>query len=235
MGIFGRLFKVAQSEAHSAVDKLEDPITLTEQGIRDLKKDLEASMKSLAEVKALQIRTRRQLEEKKESASSYEKKAMLLLKKAQAGALETSEAERLAGEALSKKESSSNQALQTTKDLQRHDAMVGQLEGNVRKLKSQISTWESELSTLKARAKVANATKKLNKQLASVDSSGTLSMLEKMRDRVAEDEALAESYGEIASVETDVDAEIDKALSSGHGEIKAADSLAELKAKMGMV
>jgi hypothetical protein len=35
-------------------------------------------------------------------------------------------------------------------------------------------------------------------------------------------------------VETSVDAEIDKALASGAGEIKAADSLAELKAKMGM-
>jgi len=38
MNIFKRLFKIGQAEAHSAVDKLEDPIKLTEQGIRDLKK-----------------------------------------------------------------------------------------------------------------------------------------------------------------------------------------------------
>jgi len=52
---FKRLFKVAQSEAHSAVSKLEDPIKLTEQGIRDLKGDLESSLKNLAEVKAISI------------------------------------------------------------------------------------------------------------------------------------------------------------------------------------
>ena len=40
MNFFKRLFKIGQAEAHSALDKLEDPIKLTEQGIRDLKQDL---------------------------------------------------------------------------------------------------------------------------------------------------------------------------------------------------
>ncbi|MBN1961167.1 MAG: PspA/IM30 family protein [Deltaproteobacteria bacterium] len=235
MGIFKRLFKVAESEAHAAIDKFEDPIKMTEQGIRDLKKDLQASLQSLAEVKALQIRTRRDAEEQKQNAASYEKKAMLLLQKAQSGALDSGEADRLAGEALAKKEAASTQALTTTRDLQKQDTMVAQLEANVKKLKSKISTWESELSTLKARAKVAGATRKLNEQLAQVDSSGTVAMLEKMKTKVAEEEALAQSYGEIALIETSVDAEIDKALASGSAnEIKAADSLAALKAKMGM-
>lgn len=234
MGIFTRLFKFAESEAHSAVDKLEDPIKMTEQGIRDLKKDLQASMKSLAEVKALQIRTRRDAHEKKEQAATYEKKAMLLLQKAQNGSLDAAEGDRLAGEALAKKEAASTQALATTKDLQRHETMVAQIEANVKKLKSQIASWENELTTLTARAKVAGATRKLNEQLAQVDSGGTLAMLEKMKAKVSEEEALAESYGELAMVETTVDAEIDRALAGGADEIKAADSLAALKAKMGI-
>lgn len=234
MGIFKRLFRVAKSEAHSAVDRLEDPIKLTEQGIRDLRRDLQTSMKNLAEVKALQIRTRREMEETKEQAATYEKKAMRLLQRAQEGALEASEADRLAGEALAKKESASTQALSTAKDLQKQDTMVAQLEANVKKLKSQITSWESELTTLKARAKVAGATRKLNQQLAQVDSSGTVAMLEKMKLKVSEEEALAESYGEIASIETNVDAEIDRALAGDAGEVKAPDSLAALKAKMGI-
>ena len=40
-GIFQRLFKTGQAEAHSLVDKLEDPIKISEQAIRDLKKDLQ--------------------------------------------------------------------------------------------------------------------------------------------------------------------------------------------------
>ena len=40
VSIFRRMFKVGQSHAHSAMDKFEDPIQMTEQGVRDLKKDL---------------------------------------------------------------------------------------------------------------------------------------------------------------------------------------------------
>ena len=50
--------------------------------------------------------------------------------------------------------------------------------------------------------------------------------------KVAEDEALAESYGDIANESKSVDDEIDKALSSGTAEVQASDSLAALKAKM---
>ena len=46
-GFFQRLFKIGQSEAHAVLDNMEDPIRMTEQGIRDLKTDLQASMTSL--------------------------------------------------------------------------------------------------------------------------------------------------------------------------------------------
>ena len=52
-GIFQRLFKTGEAEAHALVDKLEDPIKMSEQAIRDLKKDLQESLKALAEVKAI--------------------------------------------------------------------------------------------------------------------------------------------------------------------------------------
>lgn len=37
-GLFTRILRLGKAEAHSAVDKFEDPIKMTEQGIRDLKK-----------------------------------------------------------------------------------------------------------------------------------------------------------------------------------------------------
>ena len=52
-GIFQRLFKTGEAEAHPLVDNLEDPIKMSEQAIRDLKKDLQESLKALAEVKAI--------------------------------------------------------------------------------------------------------------------------------------------------------------------------------------
>ena len=66
-GLFTRILRLGKAEAHSAVDKFEDPIKMTEQGIRDLKKDLEESMKSLAQVKGIVIRMRNDAENKKSS------------------------------------------------------------------------------------------------------------------------------------------------------------------------
>ncbi len=233
LGAFKRLFKVAQAEAHSVVDKLEDPIKLTEQGIRDLKKDLNSSLKGLAEVKALTIRLKKEQAEKKQVAADYERKAMLLLESGQKGKIKAEDADRLAGEALSKKEAATKQAITISKGLRDQDRMVAQLEANVKKLKSQVNNWENELTTLRARSRVASATKKLNQQLAGTASDSTIGMLEKMKSKVQEDEALSESYGEIAMVETNVDAEINQAL-AGEADSKTSESLAELKKKMGL-
>ena len=51
MNIFKQLFKVLQSFLHAFVNHIQDPILMAEQAIRDLKKDYDASMKNLAEVK----------------------------------------------------------------------------------------------------------------------------------------------------------------------------------------
>ena len=85
MGLFNRLFTLGKAETNSVIDKLEDPIKMTEQGIRDMKMDLEKSLKALAEVKALSIKARNEISEQADRAKDYEKKAMLLIQKAEAG------------------------------------------------------------------------------------------------------------------------------------------------------
>lgn len=236
MNFFARLFKIFQSSAHSAVDSIEDPIKLSEQALRDLRKDLSQSMTALAEVKALAISLRKELENKKQQATEYEQKAMLLLQKGQRGELVPVEADRLASEALSRKESLVGDAGRLSRDLEHQEAAVAKMEGHVRRLKAQISDWENEIKMLRARAKVADSTKKLNKQLATVDSSGTIAMLERMKAKVETNEALAESYGELAAIESreaEVDKEINKALEGGV-QPSVADSLAEMKARLGI-
>lgn len=179
MSVFSRLFKIGQSEAHSIVDKLEDPIKLTEQGIRDLKKDLDESLKALAEVKAMSIRSKKEAVDARSRAKAYENKAMMLLSKAEKGELDSAEADRLAGEALNQKQDAENQSRSADENATRIDGNLVQLEQNVKKLRSKIGHYENELKTLKARATVSQATTKLNKQMAQIDSSGTISMLEK--------------------------------------------------------
>ena len=230
MGIFKRLFTLGKSEANSLVDKLEDPIKMTEQGIKDMKGDLENCLKALAEVKALSIRARNEIQDQKERAVDYERKAMLILQRAESGDMDATEADRLASEALAKKDECGAHVERATGEQDKFDGNISQLEGNIKTLRSKISSWDNELKTLKARVKVAQATKNLNKQMAQIDSNDTIAMLERMKDKVEQEEALADAYGDIANESKSLDDEIDKAI--GTSSSGGSDKLAALKAKM---
>ncbi len=231
MSIFNRLFKVGQAEAHHAINKLEDPIKLTQQGIRDMRAELDKALQAMAEVKAMAIRSQRDVSNAQKQAQDYEQKAVLLLKKAEAGDLAPADADRLATEALNRKEQADQEVTRLQSEQQRYDASVKKLEGNVEVLKSNISTWENELKNLEARMKVSTATKNINKQMTSIDTSSTTAMLERMKSKVEAEESLAESYGELANEPKSLDAEIEQALGSSN-DAAASDKLLELKKRL---
>jgi phage shock protein A len=243
MNVFRRLFKFGESEVHGALDKMEDPIKMTEQGIRDLKKDLQDSMRALAEVKAGEIRMRRSGDELKSTAIDYERKAMLLLDKIKSGQLEQAQGESLAREALSKKDEAAKQSITSLRDADNQKQMVDKLQGSISQLKSRVRSYENDLITLKARAKTAKASLKINKQMSKIDSGGTISMLEKMKARVEEEEILAQSYEELGDNTQSIDQQIEQALGSAPGgqlpgstqkALPGDDALSDLKNRMGM-
>ena len=123
---------------HAAVDKMEDPICMTEQGIREMREDLEKAMESLAQIKALAIRTKNDKNRKTSEAEDYEKKAVLLLSKAQKGDLEMSQAERLAKEALVLKENLMAEANALQDQQAVHEKSADEIQKNVDVLKFNI-------------------------------------------------------------------------------------------------
>lgn len=226
---FKRLFGIVQSEANAALGKLEDPVKMTEQGIKDLKKDLNASLQGLAEIKAQSIRSKKSLEGNKRAALNYENKAMLLLGKAESGEIEMAEADRLATQALDKKNQLEGMITTDEKNSKELAVHVDKMEDNVRKLRTQITHWENEAKTLKARAKTSRLSAKINKQLSRTDGNDTLARLEQMKEKVEAQEALAESYEDMAQANRSIDDEIEKAL-GGTGNTSLA--LENLKSKM---
>ena len=226
-----RLFKFVQSGAHAFLNKFENPVNLAEQSIRDLKKDYDESMRGLAEIKALSISTKRQLEEKKQIAVDYERKALILLQKAKEGQLSQEEADRLASEALTKKKSALEDSVKLAESLKTNEAMEQKMEGKIVALRNQIKKWESELTTMKARYKVAKSTRKINQQLVSMSNDSTVAMLENMKQKLDEEEALATAYDNMIYLESDVDKEINDAIGTSYSPDVQA-SLAELKSKM---
>lgn len=232
MNIFRRLFKIGEAETNSAIDQMEDPIKMTEQGIRDMKLDLDKSLEALAQVKALAIRAKNDQEEYQNKVDDYQNKAIIILKKGHSKEMESTESDRLAQEALVQKEAAEQQVLRAKEESVKFDNNVAQLQKSIQTIKANIGNWENELKTLKARVKVSNATKNLNKQMAELDSTGTVSMLERMKEKVAQQEALAEAYGDIAEASKSIDEEIDKAADTSKA--KAGDELEKLKKQLGM-
>lgn len=231
-GFFNRISKVFQAEANTAVSRFEDPIKLTEQGIRDLKANLTEAMTSLAQVKGVAIRLKKEAEDEKRRSAEYERKAMTLLQRMKSGELEQAEAERLAAEALRLKSEADARASSLSQDFTEQDRMGSQLQTKVDQLRRDIGRYDNELITLRARAKTATSVKKINQHLAGADSSDTISMLERMRQKVEEEESLAQAYGELNAAPKSADAEIDRALAVPAA--NAQDSLSDLKKRMGI-
>lgn len=232
MNIFKRLFKIGQAEANSAIDNMEDPIKLTEQGIRDLRTELEKSLESLAQVKALAIRSNNDFEDYTSEANEYKNKAITLLTQAKNGTLENHEADRLAKEALLIKEEALKKAEHAKKEHSSLQESIYQLEKNCKQLKNNISNYENELRTLKARVKVSQAKSSLNKQMAELDQTGTVAMLERMKEKIAQNEALADAYSDIADKNKSTKDEINSAVDSNN--VNANNELEQLKKQLGL-
>lgn len=232
MNIFKRLFRIGQAEIHAAVEKMEDPIKMTEQGIRDLRKELIEATEAYAKVKAIAIRTENDQAHCQKESLGYAEKAVIVMQKAQAGQVDLQKAEDLAREALSLRrkfyqeaEELGNQALalqQSSREMFR----------NTEVLKENLDKWEKELRTLKARVKVSKATEQVNKQLARLDSNGTIQMLERMKSKVEDQEALAKAYGELAQNKHSLKDELNTIIIDDSLSIE--NDLAAIKEKLGI-
>lgn len=231
MGIFSRLFRMGKAEVNHALDQMEDPVKMTEEGIRELREKLELAIKALAEIKATATRSKNELEKAKQSAADYQNKAMMLLQRAQSGAISQQEADRLATMALQKKSEIISTVPQLEQNYNRYQADVTKLENTVKDLKSNIEKYTNEAKVLKARAKVSEATVTVNKELAGIDASSTVAMLERMKEKVEQQEALADSYLDIAESNRSTDNEIDNAL-GGSRMLEASSDLEALKAQL---
>lgn len=232
MNIFKRLFRIGQAEIHAAVDKMEDPIKMTEQGLRELRTDLAEATEAYAKVKALAIRTENNQLQIQQESRNYAEKAILIMQKAQSGQVDLVKAEELAREALSLHKKYYIESEELGQQVNALQQSSREMLRNTEILKENMEKWEKELRTLKARVKVSKATEQVNKQLAHVDNNGIIAMLERMRSKVEDQEALARAYGEISREKNSKKDELDSLLKDDSLSIER--DLQAIKQKLGI-
>jgi phage shock protein A len=233
MNIFKRLFRIGQAEIHAAVDKMEDPIKMTEQGLRELRSDLIEATEAYAKVKALAIRTENDQVQRQQESRSYAEKAILIMQKAQSGQVDLVKAEDLAREALSIHKKYYIESEELGGQVMALQQSSREMLRNTEILKENMEKWEKELRTLKARAKVSKATEQVNKQLAHVDNHSVIAMLERMKAKVEDQEALARAYGEISREKSGRKEELDSLLKDDSLSIEK--DLQAIKEKLGIL
>ncbi|GEN75315.1 PspA/IM30 family protein [Chryseobacterium hagamense] len=227
MNIFSRLLNIGKAEIHSVVDGFEDPINLTEQEIREMKEQLNNGTEALAQLKALSIRKKNEAEAEQQTATDYYNKAYIILQKSELGELEAAEADRLAKEALKRQGTARKNARQLEGEYTELHSACEKMQGSINHLKSNISKWENELKTLKARVQVSEATRDINKKMTLMDTGSTVSMLEKLRERAAQQEVLAEAYSNMPEAGRTIDDEIDAAVN--RSDRQAEEALQKIK------
>jgi len=227
MNIFKRLYTIGKAEINSVLENFEDPIKLTESGISDMKNQLSESMEALAKLKALSIRKKNEIESEEQTAKDYYTKAILLIQKSEKGEIEVSEADRLAKEALKKQSIAQERGENLKTENEKLQDDCEKMQSNINNLKSSISKWENELRTLEARVQVSEATKDINQKMTQIDSSSAVSMLEKLKEKVVQQEAMAEAYSDISKAGKSLDEEIDDLVKNIDGE--AENALQKLK------
>ncbi len=80
--------------------------------------------------------------------------------------------------------------------------------------------------------KVSKATEQVNKQLAELDNNGTIAMLQRMKAKAEDQEALAKAYGELARGKNSLKDELNSLLKDDSFSIE--QDLQAIKEKLGI-
>ncbi|MCA5004425.1 PspA/IM30 family protein [Sphingobacterium bovistauri] len=228
MNIFKRLLKIGQAEIHALVDKMENPIRLIENGIEEMKQQLSELTEAYILNRAQIIRNENLAKNKLNDAESYEAKAVLLLQKAQKQEIESSKADHLALEALNIKKKLTQEATEVTNENLLFAEKTNLINNKIDILKFNIAKWEKELSTLKAKQRINNASEFANQQMANIDNNSTIELLKKMKLKLQNQEAHNDATEEIIQLSTEQ--QIDYLLDSSDN--TAMQDLEQLKQKI---
>ncbi|TVR63072.1 MAG: PspA/IM30 family protein [Spirochaetaceae bacterium] len=188
MGLFDRFRRVVKSNLNDMISKAENPEKMLNQLIVDMNQQLIESKKSVASAIADEKKLERQIQENHAQAQEWERKAMLALKAGK---------EDLAKEALLRKQDFEKTAAQYKEQWEAQHASVEKLKTALRGLQQKIEEAQRKKNLLVARARRAEAQKKIQETLGGMADTSAFSAFERMSTKMDQIEAENEAMGEI--------------------------------------
>ncbi|MFV2013836.1 MAG: PspA/IM30 family protein [Candidatus Heimdallarchaeota archaeon] len=229
MGIFNRLFKIGKAAANDAVDKLEDPVLMYKEAIRELEEKLNNAKQAQVKLKTVAVQLRANESKLLARVTESEEKAGKLLDKVENGNLDSEKGNKFAIDALNMAENAKNEVVLITKQKETHEKSLDKIGKQMKEFTNLIKQYKNELVNLEARDKAADASVAINKEMSNIGTSDSAkSMIDKMKAKVEAKEAEAVAYEELDDVK-DVETEIDDIL-AGDSPSDNNDMLAKFKA-----
>ena len=228
-GILSRFKDIMSSNINALLDKVEDPMKMIDQYLRNLESDLGKVKAETAAVMAEETKSKRELDECTDSINkmqTYAEKALLSGNEADARTFLSKKGE-LNNKLISLQQTYDIAKENSTKMREMHDKLIKDI--------SQLNTRRDEL---KAKMTVANTQEKLNKIGSSVNGAiGNMSKFDEMEAKINKKLDTANAMAELNNSKKeenieDLIAKYDNETKNTSSEID--DELSELKSKLGL-
>ena len=228
-GILSRFKDIMSSNINALLDKVEDPMKMIDQYLRNLESDLGKVKAETAAVMAEETKSKRELDECIDSINkmqTYAEKALLSGNEADARTFLSKKGE-LNNKLISLQQTYDMAKENSTKMREMHDKLIKDI--------SQLNTRRDEL---KAKMAVANTQEKLNKVGSSVNGAiGNMSKFDEMEAQINKKLDTANAMAELNNSQKeenieDLIAKYDNETKNTSSEID--DELSELKSKLGL-
>ena len=228
-GILSRFKDIMSSNINALLDKVEDPVKMIDQYLRNLESDLGKVKAETAAVMAEETKSKRELDECIASINkmqTYAEKALLSGNEADARTFLSKKGE-LNNKLISIQQTYDIAKENSTKMREMHDKLIKDI--------SQLNTRRDEL---KAKMAVANTQEKLNKIGSSVNGAiGNMSKFDEMEAKINKKLDTANAMAELNNSQKEEN--IDDLIAKYDNETKNTSSeidneLSELKSKLGL-
>ena len=228
-GILSRFKDIMSSNINALLDKVEDPMKMIDQYLRNLESDLGKVKAETTAVMAEETKSKRELDECTASINkmqTYAEKALLSGNEADARTFLSKKGE-LNNKLISLQQTYNIAKENSTKMREMHDKLIKDI--------SQLNTRRDEL---KAKMAVANTQEKLNKIGSSVNGAiGNMSKFDEMEAKINKKLDTANAMAELNNSQKeenieDLIAKYDNETKNTSSEID--DELSELKSKLGL-
>lgn len=190
MGIWGRISTLVKSNINALISKSEDPEKILNQLIIDMREQFLEARKQVAVSIADEKRLKRQYEQELEKSQEWEKKAMVAVKAGR---------DDLASQALGRKAEHDKLAEEWQQQWVAQKQAADQLRQALTQLNAKIQEASRKKNLLIARAKRAEAQKKIQDTMSGLGDNSAFDTFARMEEKVDQREAEAQAAVELAS------------------------------------